>query len=196
MEITKLNQLMKYTALTIGPIHKTLQNVKSTKAIWAASYMFSYLMRKIIERADLNRENVILPFYEERDLSDKNKLGVGLFPDRLIYKGEIRNLKEIIDKVVTEFAKEVLIDIKENKKIVIEATENEVITFFKEYLNINYLDIELPESENIIFRVNSLLDSAELKQRTQKNSDKGYLNAFINYCPRVQKRNVRHYEIA
>ena len=37
----------RYIGVSIGPIIETLANTKSTKAIWGASYLFSYLMKDI-----------------------------------------------------------------------------------------------------------------------------------------------------
>ncbi|MFW2427635.1 type III-B CRISPR-associated protein Cas10/Cmr2, partial [Aliarcobacter butzleri] len=39
---------MKYIALTIGPIYKTLKNSKKTRELWGGSYIFSYIMKQII----------------------------------------------------------------------------------------------------------------------------------------------------
>ncbi|MBK6914993.1 MAG: hypothetical protein IPH11_15530 [Ignavibacteriales bacterium] len=84
---------MNYTALTIGPIHKTLQSVKSTKAIWAASYMFSYLIKEIIKQIN-NKNDIIIPYSKEVEINGKKenplaedfKKRAGLFPDRIILK--------------------------------------------------------------------------------------------------------------
>ena len=167
---------MKYTAITIGPILKTLQSVKSTKAIWAASYMFSYLMREIIKTADVKQEDVILPFYTDKDIENTERLGVGLFPDRLIVKGNIPDLQKHITTVITEFAKKVNGNI--NK------TEIDVIEYFNEYLTIYPIEIdidneELDEKDNIIFKINRHLDTAELKQKIVKNANADYLNSFL-----------------
>ena len=40
---------MKYIALTIGPIYKTLKNAKKPKELFARSYIFSYIMKNIIK---------------------------------------------------------------------------------------------------------------------------------------------------
>ncbi len=161
---------MKYTALTIGPIYKTLQSVKSTKAIWAASYMFSYFMKEIIKKANLNREHVILPYYEQNDLDAI--YGVGLFPDRLIVKGEIPELHAIIEDVIKAFAKKVNKDIH-------AANENDVISYLKEYIRIYHLRTELDAKANIIAEISKLLDTAELKQPVIREADKDFLKRFF-----------------
>ncbi|MFK1861157.1 type III-B CRISPR-associated protein Cas10/Cmr2 [Bacteroides fragilis] len=37
---------MKYIAITLGPITRTIEMAESTKELWAASYFFSYLAKK------------------------------------------------------------------------------------------------------------------------------------------------------
>jgi len=161
---------MKYTALTIGPLHKTLQGVKSTKAIWAASYMFSYLMKEIIKKTKLKKgDYVILPQHEPDDLTATNN--VGLFPDRLIVKGEVPNLQNIIDRVKEEFAKKVADDISKKP--------GDVVQYFKEFLNFNFIEIDLPKNANVIFEITPLLDTAELKQPVLSHANNDFLNIFL-----------------
>ncbi len=160
---------MKYTALTLGPIGKTLQKARSTKGIWAASYLFSYLMREIIKKAEITNEEVILPYYEKKDLTENFE--VGLFPDKLIIKGEWQSLNYCIDSVVEELAIKVSKDTGREEK--------DVILFFKEYLSIHVLSVELSENENVIIKINSLLDTAELKQRALKGADNDFLQQFF-----------------
>ena len=99
---------MKYTALTIGPIYKTLQSVKSAKAIWSASYMFSYLMKEIIKESKVLNINVLLPYFDADLLNKKNQ--TGLFPDRLMIRGEV-NLQPAIEKVIDDFGEKVFEEI-------------------------------------------------------------------------------------
>jgi hypothetical protein len=79
--------MSKYIGLTLGPIYKTFTNVRRTRHLWAASYLFSYLMRKIAEEL-LRREadyELILPLTTEDAKLDKAK-GAGFYPDRLMLK--------------------------------------------------------------------------------------------------------------
>jgi len=176
---------MKYTALTIGPIHKTLQSVKSTKAIWAASYMFSYLMREIIKRLKKlsPKPVIIIPYSDAVTLTDGTVIGnplvhingAGLFPDRLIIEGECTALQNIIENVKKEFSKNVAVDI--SKK------EEDVTNYLNNYLNFYHLTVEFTKKElttkNIIFRVNELLDSLELQQRILTKPEPDFLNDFF-----------------
>jgi len=76
---------MKYIALTIGPIYKTLQDAKKPKELWSGSYLFSYLMKKIVE-AFRDREFVTPYIKDESIFADDSE--VGLFHDRFIFRAE------------------------------------------------------------------------------------------------------------
>ena len=176
---------MTYTALTIGPIHKTLQSAKSTKAIWAASYMFSYLMKEIIKKLKEQNTGIkfIIPYSDEVTLENEKiisplapnfKNGTGLFTDRLIIEGDY-NLTAIIDSVLEDFVNKVTDDVKGNK--------SDVEKYLKDYLKFYHLNVEFTEEElkkkNAIFKINELLDTLELQQRVNNSADKNYLTKFF-----------------
>ena len=75
-----------YTGITIGPIVSTIQMARRPRELWSASYLFSHLM-KCIMKSIPQKEDIISPFYNEIMIDEK--LGVGLYPDRLFVKGSI-----------------------------------------------------------------------------------------------------------
>jgi CRISPR-associated protein Cmr2 len=94
---------MKYIGLTIGPIYKTLQNSKKPKELWSASYIFSYIMRNIIQ--EFKSRNFVTPYIKDSSIFDNTK--VGLFHDRFIFEsqdGDLELLKICIDKVLEDLS--------------------------------------------------------------------------------------------
>ena len=146
---------MKYIALTIGPIYKTLQNAKKPKELFSSSYIFSYIMREII--SDFKDRKFITPYIEEPSVFDEN-LKVGLFHDRFIFEsqsGDLEKLELAIEKVLK--------DISSKLNISYDNT--------KEYLQINYLEKELDSTVNPLDKLNQYLDSKELFIQTCQNDD-------------------------
>jgi len=142
---------MKYIGVTIGPIYKTLKQAKKTRELWAASYMFSYILREIANKFD---RDFILP---KKDNSIKE---IGVFNDRFIFEsknGDIEELPKKIDEVLREFSKNNNIDYR----------------FLKEYLQIHYVEVEVEdlEKENIVEKVYKYLDSKELFFTTTQKDD-------------------------
>jgi len=142
---------MKYTGITIGPIYKTLISQEKTRSIWAASYMFSYIMRKIASRID---SEFILPYIGEYETNE-----IGIFNDRMIFEGEFDS--NIIDEVLREFSNENKID----------------YDFLKEYIQIHYKTIDFKEG-NIVDEVYKYLDSYELFYTTTNKNNKTLLEFF------------------
>lgn len=133
---------MKYTGINIGPIIPTFSLVKKPRELWTASYMFSYLMKCIIDK--LPADKIISP----AKLSDKADKTIGLYPDRVFVEGEVE--QELLDKAFETFAKELGID---GEKV-------------KPYFNIMVVtkdfDITLKDTEGHIMLLNGLLDRMEL----------------------------------
>lgn len=95
-----------YIALTLGPINRVISLAKTTRGMWAASYLFSYLAKHIM--CAFKDRTFILP-YIESDLFSAKYAGAGVFPDRYIFKteeGDFDKLAEQIQDVITTLAKE------------------------------------------------------------------------------------------
>ncbi|HHB94146.1 MAG TPA: hypothetical protein ENK88_03285, partial [Campylobacterales bacterium] len=119
---------MTYLALTIGPIYKTLSNAKKTRELWGGSYIFSYIMRKIVEQ--LQDREFIVPYIKDKSIFQSGK-DVGLFHDRFIFEAIDGDTKESLQKIVNS----VLSQLSKDTKI----DEN----FIKEYFQIYIVQKEL-----------------------------------------------------
>lgn len=192
----------QYLALTIGPVVNTLQSVKSTKAIWAASYMFSYFMKEVIRKIN-NEKDIVIPYsgkihpcvdpnQQEREIDPfKDRSGAGLFPDRLIMLQKdfsLHKLNEITREVVVEFAGKMADDLKNRKKTKGEChsyykqddLREKLSEYLKKYLKLYTLSVNLPENDNgekinPVLEINKLLDSLELQNHVIPVEEHNYL---------------------
>ena len=137
---------MKYTAINIGPIIKTLGMARKPRELWAASFLFSYLMKCIIKV--LPQNDIISP----ATFADTEKNGVGLYPDRVFVKGEVKY--ETIKLAIDEFAKKVGLQ--------------------ESYFNVMLVSDEYDKDSAAIKNLNGLLDRMELFNMTDdgNSSDK------------------------
>lgn len=168
-----------YTAITIGPIYDTFSQAKKTRAIWAASYFFSFFMRKILEEAIKQGWEVMLPCDyslnndSKREIT-KGKFGAGLYADRLYFINKSKtDLENIVEGVIDFFAS----DFATNSI----TTKDTASTFLKRYLNLHIVEISLTglelneiqdskdshgKSNNSVLQIlNHLLDNRELNTR-------------------------------
>lgn len=132
---------MKYTAINIGPVVPTISMGRKPREIWAASYMFSFLMECIIKQ--LPPDSIISP----ATLKTDEKLGIGLYPDRLFIKGEFA-VNEVVKKALENFKNITGID--------------------GSYANVMHVTIDVNDSDKdteTIKRLNQLLDCTELYNR-------------------------------
>lgn len=183
---------MKYTAITIGPIYKTMQKARSSKAIWSASYLFSYMMRKLLICIESNTDlSIILPYSNTIDKVvqfNKNKVPmidseifpVGLFPDRVLIKGEWKEetfntcRKNIIKDISNTFAKD-LKNFEKYKHIKEKDLQQRIENFLSTHLQIRRICVDLDDNTNIVFALNELCDAAELYNKTNPNAEETFL---------------------
>lgn len=150
----------KYTAVTIGPIYKVFSQARKTRELWGASYLFSFIMRRIIEELnDLSK--CCLP-YKVDILSESKGKGAGFFPDRLIIEGDVKSkLQKIEEDIFSEIASKC------------NLTENYLSNYLRIYAVTFSLPVEISEdnyeNNNIVFVANKLLDTIELKEKYFNN---------------------------
>ena len=137
---------MKYIALTIGPIYKTLSNAKKTRELWGGSYLFSYIMKKII--LQFKEREFIVPYIKDELIFEKEN-EVGLFHDRFIFEskeGDRETLEEVVNEVILSLSEDIKID----------------ANFLESYLQINMVEKDLEEGANPILEMTPYLDALEL----------------------------------
>lgn len=136
---------MKYSAINIGPIIATLGMARKPRELWAASFLFSHLMKCIYAEAEDANITIISP--AKPDI-DKNK--VGIFPDRIYFKGDI-DVKRVIGDAIWSFYTD-LLGINTNK------TKNPDLSYF----NIMSTSCDADKESIAIACLNQQLDVLEL----------------------------------
>jgi CRISPR-associated protein Cmr2 len=173
--------MTKYIGATIGPIVDTISRAKKTRSVWRASYMFSYIMKKIIWKLKQDsRVELILPYSKDDSIYIESQKA-GLFHDRLIIEVKkdfkLKDLVEIKDSVFEEFAKNTLKDNLDKK------TKEEFIKYLDTYINFYAIEKELDLKDNVILEISKYLDVMELQPQIcfmQFEEKKDYLFDFIN----------------
>jgi|GEM_PF-391171 len=185
---------MNYTAITIGPIVKTLSKAKSTKAIWAASYLFSWMMKQLLD--NLPQEDMLMPYHGESKRPEKNDdsnvdteikkltkyLQVGLYPDVCILKGHYDTAIPI-KKIRKKLRKKIAVDLGSPTKMQQEEYKAEQLDVLKDfidnYFQIHTIQVELPDEVNPIIEISKLLSSQELAASVVSIEAHNYLTDFL-----------------
>lgn len=195
-----------YTAITIGPICKTLDKARSVKSFWTASYLFSWIMRELLKKLPEENFEVLSPHRDGKDVPEETSKKVGLFPDRLFAKGELEEekLQEIKGKIFIELAEKFKnafqdekdgitrkIDTESDPKRKRELEEiqsrysnaaskgKDIRKYLENYLSISCITVELSSDCSILEQLNSYLDTQELFNKASIQTDEDYMELFI-----------------
>ncbi len=167
----------KYTALTIGPIVDSLKMAHKTRELWAASFIFSWFIEKVIEKLmsdGVKEKDFIIP-YPERN-SDKKYDGIkkaGVFPDRLIIKsqnGAFDKVQNAVNATIKELGGKF-------KNI---HCESDSIEYLEKYLRTYIVEAELRDSKNPIIKMNKYLANCELQSNYIPIDDMLFLRILEN----------------
>ncbi|WP_249158430.1 type III-B CRISPR-associated protein Cas10/Cmr2 [Porphyromonas gingivalis] len=195
-----------YTAITIGPIGKTLAKARSVKSFWTASYLFSWIMRELLKKLPEENFEVLSPHRDGKDVPEETSKKVGLFPDRLFAKGELEEekLQEIKGKIFIELAekfKNAFQDEKDDiaRKIDTESDQKrkreleeiksrysnaaskgeDIRKYLENYLSISSITVELSSDCSILEQLNKYLDTQELFNKASTQTEEDYMEMFI-----------------
>lgn len=180
-----------YLGFTIGPVIKTIQKVRHTRELWGASYLFSYLVKRIVAelRKDTNRQ-FVMPFTTpgEADAfyksckqheAQKHKKGAGLFPDRFIFQcagdDDLEVTQGVVENVIDTLAGEVAGFLHRDVKAVQD--------YFRQYIHYHLITVKLSDGENPILKLTPLLDSVELQTQFPVQHQT-HLEDFLDRIPR------------
>jgi CRISPR-associated protein Cmr2 len=167
---------MNYIGYTIGPIYDTifdtLNDDKKTKNLKSGSYFFSHFM-KILLKNIKDDFNIIVP-YIDGNILEKEYSNMGLFHDRLIATSSknIDDIEDIFCLKLEKSYKEMAQNIKD-ESIAYELADN--IT--DHFIAANEDEL-LAIDENIIFAINKILDSKELKRPFKFNVEKNWIKEY------------------
>ncbi len=163
--------MAKYLALTIGPIYETFAQVKKTRAVWAASYFFSWFIKQTVIKTREKGFDILLPSLNKDNGVFKSSYGSGLYADRIYFKPSSKtksDLEDDVKSIVSQIAE----DIDKNNK-------NAVIEYLNQYLNIHIEEVDVTDNGNVLKEINDFLDLKELSQSYVFDNDSNYLISYL-----------------
>ena len=170
---------MNYFAITIGPIYKTFQNVRKTRELWAASYIFSLISKLLIE--EINRKEngaIYIPY------SSPVPKGIGIYPDRIFLKSVVISISDI-ESIKTK--------VYGNISQILDQTDgnSNSIQFIKDYFRIYTVQYNILENENPLLIGNHLLNTAELRTLWQTYEQP---NQLLNFFRQINKLRINDHK--
>ena len=129
--------MKQYIAMTLGPISRVISFAEKTKELWAASYLFSYLAKQLIQ--PFRQRKFLLPFLTPEMDRPAVTQGAGVYPDRYIFescKDDFDKLCKQTDLVLGELATKIAKEIEEDNMLVESYLRRTLkICFFEQSFN-------------------------------------------------------------
>lgn len=193
----------KYIGITIGPIYDTMLLASTPAALWGSSFLFSYIAKRLCEKlieSGVEESDFILPFFQIKDkklvlpdienlkINDLVKSGIGLFPDRIIYKGsDLIKAQKIIDETKEEIALKFANDLTTDNS---EYQEADIKEYFFQYLQIYAVCNDV--NKNAILELSPFLDAYELQKSFVSIEKTNYiLELFINKEQKSRNEKIK-----
>ena len=155
-----------YHAFTIGPIFRTIIRARKTRELWAASYLFSFFMRSVLE--SFTPGEIILPYAGGAGQSTVSlplsPHGAGIYPDRciLLLKDSSKATSRIQQAINNSFAK-LEKQITPNNSI-LNQQFNALKVNLKDLLFLHTVEYDSSDNsgKNFVHQINQYLDNLEL----------------------------------
>ncbi len=183
----------KYLGITIGPIISTIGRSRTTREMWASSYIFSYIIRNLTEEflKKTDHFDVLLP----TKIEQPGKIGAGLYPDRIILHilKEDKALEEaqlvvrnVVSAISEKIAAHLRSDAVRNNPLFIpfldigindEEIKKQLFSFFQIYA----VKEKLGDRGNIILNINRKLEEREQTPKIQPQLTTEFLFLFFNF---------------
>lgn len=167
---------MKNYAVTIGPIYNTLKQAKKTRAVWASSYLFSWMMKEVLSKLKTKNEiTIILPYTEEIKSS---KFGAGMYADRAYFSSDSPAAVKTIESAFNDFVSLLSQDMQNTLNVEMETAKN----FVQEYFNIHIIEVLATNNAESVYplkEANQQLDQAELFQNYVFDIDTNPLAQYL-----------------
>lgn len=186
--------MANYIGITLGPIYDTTQMTSSPAGLWAASSLFSWIAKELLEgltASGIPSDAFLSPafcidnngrLYLE-GCEDVRKQGVGMLHDRIIYRGDnlddVRNaLKKMLDALAKNLA-----------KMSDKFTEGAVYAWIRDYLHIYAAKKDVLQGENPILVLGEILDSLEQEPGYVPNESMNYLQYLFENDSAAKNKN-------
>ena len=165
----------EYIGITVGPVFSTMALTNTPAALWAASYMFSYLTANIcaeLSARGVLDEQFVSPAFSKQQ--EKTKNGVGQYHDRLIVRVQNGMPDLSLGSDAVEKAKEKLSFLLQTEM----DTEEDIarlLLYINRYVRVVAFSFSSKEGESAFAACQKQFDSAELYEPIPDPTDQNPL---------------------
>lgn len=162
-----------YFGITVGPITRVLSCAHSTRAVWASSYFFSDLSRRLVEPLYNSGHKFLKPIVTEDLFGERTT--VGRFPDQYIFEAKpedsfesLMNLRsEVLDNVAGRMSEA----LKKNKDILKQ--------YLSKTIKIYLLELFSEKPETVVEEMQNRMSCAEFRDNFADSQKRDYLSSLF-----------------
>lgn len=167
----------RYIGISLGPIDRILDYAKSTRAIWASSYLFAYLGKQIAGKYFSEKSNRFLKPWITVDMFCLND-GVGRFPDQYILETDatVADVRQYCNDILDNLAQNIA------KVLNVEQQAADITYYLKRVLRIIIVERQLPEqtADNAVVQdLQKQLEAMECRDAYAAEETQNYLASFF-----------------
>lgn len=171
-----MNEMKHYFGITIGPIDRVLAYAHSTRSIWASSYFFSDLARRIVEPLYRTGHRFLKPIVSGDLFTERDT--VGRFPDQYIFEA----LEDDSIGALAEHREGVLKNISERMATALKADEKKIEEYIKRTIKVYILELSVDSStlaSDVVLEMQNRMSCAECRDIFCDGEDRNWLSALF-----------------
>lgn len=171
-----MSEMKHYFGITIGPIGRVLAYAHSTRAVWASSYFFSDLARRIVEPLYKSGHRFLKPIVSD-DLF-KGRDTVGRFPDQYVF--EAREEDTIMS--LAGHREGVLKDVAARMAKALNADEKKIEEYIDRTIKVYILELSADSSKfdgDVVLEMQNRMSCAECRDIFCDDEYRNWLSALF-----------------
>ena len=165
----------KYIGISIGPIERILGYAKSTRAIWASSYLFAYLGKQIAGTYFYKGHNRFLKPRITKEMFCQID-GIGRFPDQYIIETDetVAAVRNVCNSILDNLAQNIA------KVLNVEQQVDDIAYYLKQVLRIIIIEKTLSlDAEKVVQNLQDTLAIMECRDTYCAEETRNYLADFF-----------------
>lgn len=165
-----------YIAITFGPISRVASYAKDTKGIWASSYLFSYIAKKVIEpfKDNEGKRTFLLPALNEEMNNPAIIQGAGVYPDRYVLESQAGDFNRLCKSVQGMYT-----DLAEKISQVINEDEGKIEAYLKRTIKVYAFEKSIETDKDVVKSCEDLLAYMECQDIYPQKDPVNYLQLFF-----------------
>lgn len=162
-----------YFGITVGPITRVLSYAHSTRAVWASSYFFSDLSRRLVEPLYNSGHKFLKPIVTKELFGELTT--VGRFPDQYIFEAKPEDTFESLMKLRSD----VLDDVARRMSVALEKNKDILKQYLSKTIKIYLLDLSSENPETVVEEMQNRMSCAEFRDTFADSQKQDYLSVLF-----------------